>query len=45
VNDQETNRKVDQLLGKKYGFMKTMFSLAGGLVGRNHTILEMKVSE
>jgi PPOX class probable F420-dependent enzyme len=44
VKDQEIDRKVDQLLGEKYGLMKTMFALAGGLNGRKYTILEMKVS-
>ena len=28
VKDQEIDRKVDQLLGKKYGLMKTIFTLA-----------------
>jgi PPOX class probable F420-dependent enzyme len=45
VKDQEIDRKVDHLLGKKYGMIKTMFALAGGLNGRKNTILEMKVSE
>ena len=45
VKDQEIDHKVDQLLGKKYGLMKTMFTLAGGLNGRKYTILEMKVSK
>lgn len=45
VKDQEIDRKVDHLLGKKYGLMKTMFALSGGLNGRKYTILEMKVSE
>jgi PPOX class probable F420-dependent enzyme len=45
VKDQEIDRKVDHLLGKKYGMIKTMFTLAGGLNGRKNTILEMKVSE
>lgn len=45
VKDQETDRKVDQLLGKKYGLMKKMFSLAGGMGGRKYTILEMKGRE
>jgi PPOX class probable F420-dependent enzyme len=44
VKDQEIDRKVDQLLGEKYGLIKTMFALAGGLNGRKYTILEMKVS-
>jgi PPOX class probable F420-dependent enzyme len=45
VKDQEIDRKVDQLLGKKYGLMKTIFTLIGGLNGRKTTILEMKVSK
>lgn len=44
VKDQGLDRKVDQLLGKKYGLMKTVFTFTGGLNGRKYTILEMKVS-
>ena len=45
VKDSEIDRKVDQLLRKKYGLMKTVFTLSGGFTGRKYTILEMKVSE
>ena len=45
VSDQEIDRKVDILLGKKYGLMKKIFSLAGNRDGRKSTILELKVSE
>jgi PPOX class probable F420-dependent enzyme len=45
VNNPETNQKVDQLLWKKYGLVKAMFSLAGSMNGRKYTILEMKVRE
>jgi len=45
VKGQDTDRKVDRLLGKKYGLMKTMFGLIGSLQGRKNTILEMKVNE
>ena len=34
VKDQGIDRKVDQLLGEKYGLMKTVFALTGGLNGR-----------
>jgi len=43
VRGLEIECKVDQLLGNKYGLMKTMLALAGGLNGRKYTILEMKV--
>jgi PPOX class probable F420-dependent enzyme len=45
VSEQEIDRKVDHLLGKKYGLMKTIFSMAGNRDGRKNTILELKVSE
>jgi PPOX class probable F420-dependent enzyme len=44
VQNHELDLKVDQLLGKKYGLIKTIFALSGGLNGRKYTILEMKVS-
>lgn len=43
VEDKEKDRKVDRMLGKKYGLMKTFFSLASSLQGRKYTILEIKV--
>ena len=45
VNDQEIDRKVDRLLGKKYGLMKTLFGLASSIQGRKNTIIEIKVAE
>jgi PPOX class probable F420-dependent enzyme len=45
LSDDETNRKVDRLLDKKYGLMKKMFGMASTLQGRQYTILEMKVRE
>ena len=43
VSDQEIDRKVDRLLGKKYGLMKTMFGLASSIQGQKYTIIEIKV--
>jgi PPOX class probable F420-dependent enzyme len=45
VLDQEIDRKVDRLLGKKYGLIKTIFSWTGNRDGRKNTILELKVRE
>jgi len=45
VSDPEIDRKVDRLLSKKYGLMKTLFSLASSLQGRKNTIIEIKVVE
>ncbi|MBN2148330.1 MAG: PPOX class F420-dependent oxidoreductase [Anaerolineales bacterium] len=45
VKDQETERKVDRLLGKKYGLAKQMFSLVSALQRRAGTILEIKPGE
>ncbi len=45
VSDPEIDRKVDYLLGKKYGLMKSLFGLASSLQGRKYTILEIKVAE
>lgn len=45
VSDQETDRKVDRLLGKKYGVMKALFGLASSIQRRKYTILEIKVVE
>ncbi len=45
VNDAEIERKVDRLLGKKYGLMKSLFGLASSLQGRKNTIIEIKVAE
>jgi PPOX class probable F420-dependent enzyme len=45
VKDPAINRKVDRLLGQKYGLMKTLFGVASAVQGRKYTILELKVSE
>ena len=45
ILDAEIDNKVDRLLGKKYGLMKTIFSMAGRRDGRKNTILELKESE
>ena len=45
VVDQETDKKVDRLLDKKYGLMKKMFSLTSGAKGKKNTILEIRVTE
>ncbi len=45
VSDPEIDRKVDRLLGKKYGLMKSLFGLASSIQGRKYTILEVKVAE
>ena len=44
VQNHELDHKVDQLLGKKYGMIKTIFALIGGSNSRKYTVLEMKVS-
>jgi uncharacterized protein len=45
VKDPAIDRKVDRLLGQKYGLMKTLFGMASSLQGRKYTVLELKVSE
>ena len=45
ISDDEIDGKVDRLLGKKNGLMKTIFSMAGSRDGRKNTILELKESE
>jgi PPOX class probable F420-dependent enzyme len=45
VSDPLIDRQVDQLLGKKYGFAKTIFALSGAFRNCKYTILELKVSE
>lgn len=42
VNDDSIDRKVDRLLGKKYGLMKIMFGLASSVKGQKYTVLEIK---
>jgi len=43
VNDPEIDRKVDRLLGKKYGLMKFLFGLFSSIRGRKHSIIEIEV--
>ena len=45
VKDPAIDRKVDRLLGQKYGLMKTLFGVASTVQGRKYTVLELKVSE
>jgi len=45
VSDPEIDRKVDRLLGKKYGLMKSLFGLALSIQGRKNKIIEIKVAE
>jgi uncharacterized protein len=45
ISNQEVDRKVDRLLGKKYGLIKKIFSWTGNRDGRKNTILELKVRE
>jgi PPOX class probable F420-dependent enzyme len=45
VSDQEVDRKVDRMLGKKYGLMKSLFGLASSMQGRKNAIIEIKAGE
>ena len=45
VKDPVLDRKVDRLLGQKYGLMKTFFGVMSAVQGRKYTVLELKVSE
>ncbi len=45
VHDPEMDRKVDRLLSKKYGLMKSLFGLAASIRGRKNAIIEIKVLE
>lgn len=45
VTDESTQKKVDQLLDKKYGLLKKMFSLTSSLQGKKNTVLEIKFSD
>jgi PPOX class probable F420-dependent enzyme len=45
VSDQEIDSKVDRLLAKKYGLMKSLYSLASSIQSRKYTILEIKLVE
>lgn len=43
VTDSDIARKVDQLLGKKYGLMKTLLAVGSRLQRREYTILEIRL--
>lgn len=45
VKDEDTDRKVDRLLDKKYGLMKKVFTLMSPRRGQKETILELKAIE
>ncbi len=45
LKDEDTARKVDRLLDKKYGLMKKMFALMSSWRGQKDTILEVKAVE
>lgn len=45
IKDEETNRKVNNLLNKKYGLLKKIFGLVSALQGHKDTILEIKLGE
>ena len=45
VNDETIDRNVDQLLGKKYGILKKLFTLGGNRGGLKYTILKLKERE
>lgn len=42
VDDPEVDRKIDRLLGKKYGLMKILFGLASSLRGQKNTVIEIQ---
>ena len=45
VSDPDIDRKVDRMLGKKYGLMKSLFSLVSSLQGRKNAIIAIQVAE
>jgi PPOX class probable F420-dependent enzyme len=45
VIDEDTDRRVDRLLDRKYGLTKKMFALVSTLQGRKYTVLEITVRE
>jgi uncharacterized protein len=45
LKDEETDRKVNRLLDKKYGLMKKLFGLVSRIQGRKDTVLEIKRRE
>jgi hypothetical protein len=42
IEGEEIDRKVDHLLGKKYGLLKVFFGLASSLQGQKNVIIEIK---
>jgi PPOX class probable F420-dependent enzyme len=44
MTDPETDRHVDSLLGKKYGFQKMLFALVSRLRGDRYTVLKIEFS-
>jgi len=45
VKDPETNKYVDNLLGKKYGFQKNLFAWMSRLRGDRYTVLKIEFSQ
>lgn len=45
LKDEQTDRKVNHLLDKKYGLVKKMFGLVSALQGRKDTVLQIKLEE
>jgi hypothetical protein len=45
LNDPEIDQKVDRLLDKKYGLVKSMFSIAAAIQGRKYTVLEISARQ
>ena len=45
LHDPDIDRKVDQLLDKKYGLIKKMLSRQAAKEGRQDTILEIRIAE
>jgi hypothetical protein len=43
--DEETSHRVDKLMDKKYGLMKKLFGLTGGMKKQKHTVLEIRLGE
>lgn len=41
VRDTEMDKKVDRLLGKKYGIMKILFAFSTKLQGKQNTVLKL----
>jgi len=42
IKDDTIHPKVDQLLDRKYGLMKKMFTMAAAIRGNQYTVLEIK---